>query len=382
MNNKWRLLIIYAISIWSCNQGNNQNILKDNQPSSDLGVRYANGFTIDHSDHSTVLTVKNPWQHASGIEYKYVLSDTIDNSYRLDDFTWVIKTPVKKVICLSTTHIGLISFIGADHTVSGVSGQQYVVNATVRNGIDGNEVFDVGYDEGLNYEMILRIRPDVVFAYGVSVSVTNTVRKLNELGIPVILIGEYLESDPLGKMEWVKAIAACYGTEERIAAKFDSVASRYTELIRLASSESDKPEVMLGLPWRGTWYVSGAQSYVARLISNSGGNYIWRNLDFNESRPLGLEMIYEKSLTADYWINPGEARTKAEIISIDERFQNLPALLNDRVFNNDKRMSPGGGNDFFETGVVEPDIILADLITILQPHLLPSHKLKYYRKVN
>ncbi|HEX2394356.1 MAG TPA: ABC transporter substrate-binding protein, partial [Bacteroidales bacterium] len=345
-------------------------------------VKYAQGFALNLSGKTTVLTVKNPWQNATGIVYRYILSDTIKTSHFIDDFTWAVKTPVKNVICLSTTHVGLISFFGLTKSITGVSGKNYIVNELVRREIENGNIFDVGYDEGLNYELIVKLKPDVVFAYGVSVSITNTVRKLNELGIPVVLIGEYLEPDPLGKMEWVKAVSACYGMYDMVSQKFDSVADRYTELAGMAGKTGNNPEVLLGLPWRGNWYVSGARSYIARLITNAGGNYIWRDLDFNESRPLGLEMIYEKALTADFWINPGEARTKNEIISVDPRFANLPCMISDRVYNNDNRMSPTGGNDFFETGVVEPDIILSDLIAILQPHLLPSYKLKYYRKVN
>jgi iron complex transport system substrate-binding protein len=105
-------------------------------------------------------------------------------------------------------------------------------------------------------------------------------------------------------------------------------------------------------------------------------------MDYNESRPIGLEKIYEKAIIAEFWINPGEARSKKEILAVDPRFGNLPAVMNGKIYNNDNQMSASGGNDFYETGVTEPDVILSDLISILHPHLLPSHKLKYYRKVN
>lgn len=361
----------------------NNNPLQGTKESNAAGskIEFAKGFTLTTGEKGKVLTVTNPWQHASGIEYRYLLSDTVARSHKMDDYTWVIKTPVRKVICLSTTHIGLISFINQTQSIFGVSGEQFVVNESVRRGIDEGRVVDVGYDEGLNYELILNKSPDLVFAYGVGVSVTNTVRKLNELGIPVVLIGEYLEQDPLGKMEWVKAVAAFYELPD-ITPKFDSVASRYLNLSEMAAGVDKKPGVLLGLPWHGTWYVSGARSYIARLIHDAAGNYIWRDLDFNESRPLGLEKIYEKALMADFWVNPGEARTKNEILSVDPRFDKLPPLINDRVYNNDNRLSSTGGNDFYETGVVEPDVILSDLISILHPHLLPSHTLKYYRKIN
>lgn len=381
MKSFWFLILLFFF-ISSCKRRNETTALYTSNEHTEYNVKYSQGFELNSSGETILLTVKNPWQGASGIQYKYVLSDTFKTSHFIDDFTWAVKTPVKNVICLSTTHIGLISFFGQTRTITGVSGKDYIVNELVRHEIDNHNIYDVGYDEGLNYELIVKLKPDVVFAYGVSGSVTNTVRKLNELGIPVILIGEYLEPDPLGKMEWVKAVSAFYEMYDEVLHRFDSAAARYNDLRALAGNTGNNPEVLLGLPWRGNWYVSGARSFIARLIADAGGHYIWRDLDFNESRPLGLEMIYEKALTADFWINPGEARTIKEIISVDPRFANLPSIVNDKVFNNDNRLSETGGNDFFETGVVEPDIILSDLITILHPHLLPSHKLKYYRKVN
>jgi iron complex transport system substrate-binding protein len=355
--------------------------LKQTDSVKSLTVHYAGGFELVDVDTGILLTVKNPWQHSTGIEYRYLLSDRVLKSEIISENFTIVKTPVTRVICLSTTHIGFIQFFHRTNSIIGVSGKDYVVNDSVRNGIAEKRVFDVGYDENLNYELILRLRPDVVFAYGVNVSVTNTVRKLNELGIPVILIGEYLEQDPLGKMEWVKAFGACYGIGKTVSERFDSVTASYEKFKELASKETQKPSVLLGLPWRGSWYVSGSKSYIARLISDAGGRYIWENLNYNESVPVALEKIYENALTAEYWINPGEARSIDDVISVDERFKILPSITSGKVFNNDMYISSSGGNGFYESGVTEPDIILSDLIYILHPHLLPSHNLKYYRKL-
>jgi iron complex transport system substrate-binding protein len=51
------------------------------------------------------------------------------------------------------------------------------------------------------------------------------------------------------------------------------------------------------------------------------------------------------------------------------------------VYNNNNLLVESGGNAFYESGVIEPDVILKDLICILHPHLLPSYRLKYYRKL-
>jgi iron complex transport system substrate-binding protein len=295
--------------------------------------------------------------------------------------TWQIRTPVKRVICLSTTHIGFIDFIAELESIVGISGKSLVVHEKLQKGLQQATIADVGYDENLDYETIVRLKPDVVFAYGVSMAVTHTVKKLNELGIAVVLVGEYLEEEPLAKMEWVKLFAAFYNRLPETTRRFDTVAARYQHLATLASALPEKPRVMLGLPWSGTWYVSGSQSYIARMIGDAGGKYIMDHLEFNESRPVALEEIYFRAMMADFWINPGSALSKSDILSVDERFGQLPPFSQNRIYNNNKLLSPTGGNAFFESGVVEPDIILSDLIYILHPQLLPSHSLKYYRNL-
>jgi iron complex transport system substrate-binding protein len=376
------LFLIFGIVFTGCikKTAENQNPSDSTIPDTTL-VKYAGGFSMKNQGQTQVITVKDPWQQATGIHYNYLLSDTFRNSGIVDEYTCRIKIPVRNVVCLSTTHIGFIACLNEVNAVSGISGKGFAVNEALRARIDQNLVADVGYDENLNFELLVKLKPDVVFAYGVGMGITKTVSKLNELGIPVVLIGEYLEEDALAKMEWVKVFAAFFKKEQEAIRIFDSVVIRYHHLTGVAANAINKPRVLLGLPWRGTWYISGSRSYVARMIRDAGGKYIMGHLDYNESRPIVLEEVYKQALTADYWLNPGDALSKADILAVDERFGKLPCYSNNMVYNNNNILNSAGGNAFFEAGVVEPDIILSDLIYILHPQLLPSHTLKYYRKL-
>jgi len=51
------------------------------------------------------------------------------------------------------------------------------------------------------------------------------------------------------------------------------------------------------------------------------------------------------------------------------------------VFNSTKRVNPNGGNDIWERGINHPDEVLADLIKIFHPELLPDHEFIYYEKL-
>ena len=80
-------------------------------------------------------------------------------------------------------------------------------------------------------------------------------------------------------------------------------------------------------------------------------------------------------------MNAGIAKSLGEIKAADKKNTFFKAYKTGNLFNNDKRNTPGGGFDFWESGVVNPDKVLADLIFIFHPELLPNHELYYYRKL-
>jgi len=344
-------------------------------------VKYASGFDIEYCNGHALLTVRNPWQNASNVEFKYALinkSDTLN--HKLTGYE-IIRIPVERVICLSTTHIGLIDFLGLKESVVGISGKNYITDDFIINRIEAGEIKDIGYDENLNYELILELKPDIILAYGVTGAIASYINKLKELDINTVLVGEYLEETPLAKMEWVKFIAAFFEMEDKAFTSFDSVSNNYNHLVSLAKNVSVMPKVLLGLPWRGTWYISGTNSYIARLIKDAGGDYLWSDLNYKDSQPLNLESVYEKAFMADFWLNTGDVNNISDIMKVDERFRELPPLKKGKVFNNNNKINKFGGNAYYSTGVVEPDIVLSDIIYILHPEILPDHNLKYYKQI-
>ena len=55
------------------------------------------------------------------------------------------------------------------------------------------------------------MRPDVVLLYGVSAESTALTAKLRELHLPYLYLGDYTEQSPLGKAEWLVAVAEIMG---------------------------------------------------------------------------------------------------------------------------------------------------------------------------
>ena len=162
---------------------------------------------------------------------------------------------------------------------------------------------------------------------------------------------------------------------------FNGIAGRYNRITRETAAQSGDPRVLLGLPWKDAWYVAGGKSFAAKLISDAGGRYVFEDEDHAEARPMGIERVFMRGLDADIWINPGVATSLDVILDHDRRFGKLQAFQQRQVFNHTKRMNGSGGNDYWETGVLRPDLVLEDLAAIFRDPQVKSSELFYYERL-
>ena len=189
--------------------------------------RYATGFDIRgvHGMSSTLLTVRNPWQGATDVVKQLFISRNGEPAPKGFGGE-VIYGSAGRIVCMSTSYIAMLDALGCNNRIVGVSGIDYILNDSVRQGYSEGRVADVGYDSETNFERILALAPDIVLLYGVSGDNSIVTGKLQELGIPYFYIGDYLEESPLGKAEWLVAMAEIDGCRERGIERFDSIAAR------------------------------------------------------------------------------------------------------------------------------------------------------------
>ncbi len=340
---------------------------------------YALGFEIIGAKdmQSTILKVKNPWQGAENIET--LLFITRNGEKVPDGFDGqILKPEANRIVCMSSTHIAMLDAIGEVKHVVGVSSIDYISNTYIVSNKD--MIGDIGFEGNINYELLVSLDPDLVLLFGIN-GASNMEPKLKELGIPFAYIGEYLEESPLGKAEWLVAIAEIAGKRTEGETLFAEIPKHYDELKqRLAKTTSGNPKVMINAPYGDSWFMASTSSYVARLINDAGGDYIYRKNTSNASLPIDLEEAYLLVSGADLWLNVGHISTLKELKSQYPKFADTRCVENGAVYNCTKRLNAAGGNDYWESGVVRPDLILRDLIKIFHPELV-AEDFYYYDKV-
>ncbi|MDD2636402.1 MAG: ABC transporter substrate-binding protein [Bacteroidales bacterium] len=338
---------------------------------------YAQGFEISEISEGYILNVKDRLNNENQ-KCNYLLSS--ENNLASANTT-IIQIPVSKVVCLSTTHCAFISQIGKAATIKGVSGVNYLYNGELRDKIQIGEIAELGYGNQINLEKIISLNPDVIFAYGIDNSSIAGYEKLKGIGIPIIFVSDFLENTPLGRMEWIKFFACFYDNLDFANEYFDSVKNNYLSIKdSITRKGKTSPEIILNLPWKGTWWVPGADSYMVKLIEDAGGVYKMTDKQDYESVALTVEEIFAVSQTADFWLNPNAITQKSEILNIEPRLVNFAPVNRARIFNNNNRLNVYGGNDFFESGIIHPDIILNDLYHIFYG-MDSSYNLYYYREI-
>jgi iron complex transport system substrate-binding protein len=376
-------LVLFGLLLTGCGNSGSRDILIGHAIGKKNNDRptYAEKFAVEKMGNYRLVSVHAPWQNASDNSFRYLTgSDPRNIPDSLSQHTF-IRTPVERAVIMSTTFVSLLDTLDVLHTVKGVSGGSNIFHPEMGRRFTAGDIREVGYDHSMNYEVLVDLRPDVVFMFGVQSGIVQTIKKLEEIGIPVVICADYLEPHPLGRSEWLKFFAAFYEKEEQADRIFSGIAERYNAIAEAAKGNSPRPSVLLGLPWKDAWYVAGGKSFAAQLISDAGGSYIFDDEDHAEAKPMGIERVFLRGMDADIWINPGVATNCRVILEHDRRFEMLEAFQQERVFNHTKRVSPGGGNDYWESGVLRPDLVLKDLAAIFRDPQVNNNALFFYERL-
>ena len=328
--------------------------------------------------------------------------------------TLEISKPLNRLIVMSTSYIGFLDAIGEDSVIVGVSGGEYVCDSSVTAGLNNGTVTDVGYDASPDYEKIMALKPDLLLTYSVSPVKSQFLSKLESLGIKTFIVNEHLERHPLARAAYVRLFGALTGNMTAADSVLDVVSCNYISLRdsvqnrlgtnnanasdknRLNAREAEqepgetrmktqKPrKILVNIPYKDQWFVPGQESYLTTLFKDAGGEILGAKAGSSVSGQISVEAAYSLSKEADLWMNVGWCQTQEQLLSVNPLFEDFlrniqenadargyysdkdsaDAVSANAVWNDNKRLNAKGGNDFWESGVVRPDILLRDLVGI------------------
>ncbi len=374
MKLKFSILSLIVFLFLSCS---NKPSKTNKEPIVDsLKLNHAQGFSIKYCNEYKVVIVYSPW--VKGAEYaRYYLVTNKNVSVPSDGIK--IQIPIQSLAATSVTHFEFISLLNQIGSVTAVCSPELIYNTEIRKRYADGKIANLGDAFSINVEKTLQIKPHVVMMSGYNQN-DPYAQRVSQAGIPVIFNNEWMESSLLARAEWIKFVASFYNKEQLADSIFSKVENNYIKIRNLAKSITIKPNIMAGSNFRGTWYMPAGKSFMGQLFVDAGGKYFFETDTTSGSLPLNVEMVLKNFSKTDIWLNCG-FKSYDELIKADKKHLLFEPVKSAKVYNFNKRMLSSTANDFWESAVARPDLLLSDVISILHPELLPNYELIYYQQL-
>ena len=259
--------------------------------------------------------------------------------------------------------------------IAGVSGgaDEWADIPAIQKGMESGDIVDVGGGMGEpDYELIQSMNPEIVFVYTGSSPQTNQIAKFEELGINYAVDNEYMESNYLARMEWMRFVLIFFNADDEV----DAVMKTAQENVDAAKEKIEgleEPEVAIFSVSDGTVYATSDDSWVGSMIEDMGGVNAFSGLP---DGAVTLEAAYEAVQDSDviiYTSTPSYCTGMADIQEAFPQITDCEAYANDRVYQY--------GSTFWH-GIDQSDIMASDLAAVLYPDQFADRDLTYFLKVN
>jgi len=369
------LIASLILILFGCSNENRKGIV--NEGYNDINLDYAHGFSIVNKEGFKEVIVNKAFKNAKN-EYRYAL--ITENMSVPEGYDEVVIVPVKNIVSTSTTHLPFLELLEVGNSLIGFPGTDYISSPTISKRVKNGLIRELGTEKEINVELIIDSDPEMVLGYLLTGDF-GSLEKIRQAGIPVILNAEYLEDSPLGKVEWIKFVAAFYQLESKADSIFNAIKKNYLEIRELTQNVDFRPSVFSGVMYGDTWFMPGGQSWASKFFNDGGASFLWKDDSTRGSIELNYESVYDQAYNVDFWIGAASFNNLEEMAETDQRYTNFKAFDLKNVYTYTKRINDSGGNDFFETGSARPDLILKDIVKILHPELLPNYELYFYKQL-
>ncbi len=299
---------------------------------------------------------------------------------KINDSLWQqqkLPKEIKNLTLLSSTFTHFVdTLIGLSNLVA-MDFPKYSNHSIIKNRVSDGSIISVNSLESLDIEKLVESKTDWVAAYLFSPNDSLNLKRLSLFNIQHTTFQPYKEAHPLGRLEWLVAFGYCFNKSKLAKSIFQHIDSLYVLQTKRVPNNVPSPSVLLGAPYRGTWWMSGGNSLTVQFLKDAKANYLWKENKQTLSFPVSLEEVLTRGKSADYWINTSPFFSYNDIAEKESRLEVLKVFKTRSIYHHSKGKTRFG-DDFFEYGAFRPDLILRDLINIFYfPHTADK-KFRWY----
>lgn len=314
--------------------------------------QYAKNFKIDYKENFKIISTSKE---------QYLVTKNIKKINC--DFKYKLNQVGNNVVMTSTTYLPVLSVLQKQNLLIAFQGKKYIFDSR----FDLEKIADIGFT--LNPENLLKYKPQLILGYLENLQGTNDLSFYYRLNLPLVLSEEHIENSALGRAEWVVFNAAFFGDEELAIKFFKKIEQNYISLVKTIKV---KRKVLVGDIQNGFWIFPGASSDFSNILLDAGAELIL-NISSNKTQRISLEELLSKKIKPDLWLLNNNMQSLKELNHpIYKEFINIP------IYNYVNRVNKNGANDFWETSISRPDLVLKDLINILNGR---DNELTWYKRL-
>ena len=335
-------------------------------------TRYALGYQVTPCDGYTKLEVHDPWNKGK-LRQRYLL---VARDKPLPDGMpagTVVRVPLRKVVVYAAVYAAMLDKLGVANDILGVCEGQYIRTPAIAAGIEQGQIQDFGKVMSPDVERMIASGVEVIIASPLE---NGSFGAISKTDIPIIECTDYMETDPLGRAEWIKILGLLTGTTDRADSLFQETELNYHRLKTLAANVTNRPKLMTELKYGNTWYVSAGESFMAHIFKDAGADYIFSYLSGTGGIPLSFETVLNKAIHADIWLlsyNRDIAMTYQALHADHSSYERFDPFRNRRIYGCNTHLSL-----YYEEVPFRPDYLLEELIAIFHPDLIFEHDFRYY----
>ncbi len=352
----------------SCRQHTPSGGSSDVSADSVNGPRYAKGYTVKTlPDGVRLVDVADPQKDKDRMPatYHFALVPKDVRATLPEGYTEV-RVPIDRTIVMTMLQLSNFTALNAHDVVKGITGTKNLFNKDILRRVKEGGIVKIGMEGDFDPELILAANPQVIF---ISPFKRGGYDVIQETGITLIPHLGYKELDPLGQAEWIKYVAMFIGKEKEADKLFAKIEQRYLELKQKVAATKERPTVFSGEMHGGNWYAVGGKNHLAQIFRDAGAEYVMKDNNTG-GVPIEYEKMYATAANADYWriLNsfPGDFSYDA-LKASEPRNALFKAFKDHHVIYCNMKKTP-----YYETSPVSPDVVLADLVAIFHPELMPA----------
>lgn len=314
--------------------------------------------------------------------------------------TDTVRTPVERSAVFIAPHCQLMYELGCQQAIRGVCDLDYINIPDVKkraasagNAAARNSIVDCGSSMAPDIERIIALKPEAILLSPFENS--GGYGKLDKLHVPIIEAADYMESSPLGRVEWMKFYGMLFGNEEgrvkrkegksngisgSCEPKADSLFAKIEkEYLKLKAEAAGYPKGLSILTERKTgnvWYVPGGQSTIGILLKDANARYIFEDDEHSGSLAMSPEQILAKGKQVDVWAFKyfgGAPLSQAQLLQEYDGYKALAAFNRGNIYQVDTSTVP-----YFELTSFHPELLLREFIILA--HGERFGKLRFYKK--